>query len=78
MLEEAINLITNKLRSIGLEVLPEKTKFVQFNKQRIQPSSMVIRVKNIVSIDSVKFLGIHFDDHLSFTPTRDTYCKRLT
>lgn len=67
-LEESINIIKNNLLEIGLQLSPSKTKYIHFNKKRIQPglSSFLIDNFPVVSTKSARFLGITFDFDLQF------------
>lgn len=69
ILEEAIEVICKNLRDLGLDVSSEKTDYVHFNRDEIEPgdSNILVRDMPVVSKEFVKFLGIYFDYKLSFT-----------
>ena len=51
-----------------MELAPDKTKLLHFNRKHIPPGEIKIKVQNhvIKSTETVKFLGIYFDPPLSF------------
>lgn len=68
ILEQAVQHISGNLRDIGLEVSPDKTEVVHFNKSGVLPGETAIQVQDslVYSTDAVKFLGIHFDYKMDF------------
>ena len=68
IIEKAVDTVASNLNTLGLELAPEKTKLLHFNKNHIPPGEVKIKVKDceIKSSETVKFLGIHFDYQLSF------------
>lgn len=69
-LETAINTVHTNLLSLGLELSPEKTIFMHFNKKNILPGSLKIKIADceISSSETARFLGIIFDYKMTFTP----------
>ena len=63
-----LTLIVGKLRSVGLDVSSQKTSYLHFNNDGILPgeSEIVIADTNLLSVESVKFLGIYYDYKLTF------------
>lgn len=68
ILEDSVAEVTDNLSDSALDVSPEKTELVHFNREGIEPDQTEIMVKGrtISSIDSVTFLGIRFDYQLKF------------
>lgn len=68
LLEKAINKIFDNLRDLGLELNPNKTTFVHFNKRNIKPGETELEIKiiKVKSSSSVRFLGVIIDYKLSF------------
>ncbi|KAK0160438.1 hypothetical protein PV328_007848 [Microctonus aethiopoides] len=67
-IEEAVNIIGERVRAIGLELEPKKTVLVEFNKQGICDRAMKIEVKNttVTNEKDAKFLGVWLDNKLNF------------
>ncbi|XP_076235116.1 uncharacterized protein LOC143179689 [Calliopsis andreniformis] len=77
-IENAIESINSNLNDLGLNLSPEKTKFVCFTRKRIPPGSLKIKIGNcfIKDCSSARFLDIIFDRDLSFKSHIDTVSKR--
>lgn len=69
-LQNCLNILSEFLSSRGLEICPQKTKLVLFNKLKIDFNNNNLHLKinnfNIVPVTHVKFLGIILDYELSF------------
>ena len=78
VLENAIVIIKNNLLEIGLDLSPQKTVFIHFNKKNILPgeSAIIIDDHNIKSSERAKFLGIYFDFNHSFMSKINEVQKR--
>ena len=63
---------------MGLDLCPQKTVLMHFNKRNIQPGEIEITIQNttIKSSETVKFLGIIFDYKLSFKNHVDLVQKK--
>jgi ribonuclease HI len=64
-----IDLISNYMHKNGFQLAPEKTIFIIFTNQRLDKSKFEIQVNNFAINPSktVKFLGITFDEKLTWT-----------
>lgn len=62
-IEKAVHTISTNLKVKGLDLAPEKTQLMHFNKKQIHPGTISIKVQECIikSSKSVKFLGIHLD-----------------
>lgn len=78
--EKAVNIIKDNLNNIGLDLAPEKTVLIHFNKQRIKPGETSITVNDctINSSETVRFLGIILDYKFSFIPHINNIHKKCT
>ncbi|XP_058799961.1 uncharacterized protein LOC131669237 [Phymastichus coffea] len=68
-LQRTIKILDAELTAIGLELAPHKTVFINFNNQAINPGETEIVINKeckIKSSETVRFLGIIFDNKLSF------------
>ena len=67
LLEKAIDIVYNNLYNIGLELSPQKTVYLHFNKN-VKPGQSEIKIKgqSIKSSENARFLGIWFDYKLTF------------
>ena len=66
------------LNTLGLNLAPQKTVFIVFDKNNIQPGELEIQIDEftVKSSESVRFLGILFDYKLSFKLQIDHIKKR--
>lgn len=67
-LEKGIKNISKRLFHLGLDLCPDRTKLIHFNKARNPPKTISININRhkITNSKSAKFLGIIFDDKLNF------------
>ena len=67
-LENSLAVVSKKLQTRGLELCPQKSVFVYFNKNRVFPGnkSIIVNGLNVESSETVKFLGLIFDYKLTF------------
>lgn len=68
ILEEAIRIIKNNLKELGLELEPKKTSLMEFNKSGKVDDEMSIYIEGhkIPNLQETKFLGITMDNQLNF------------
>lgn len=79
LLVRSIKILKENLLTLGLELCPQKTKLIHFNKKNIAPGSVEIELGNnciIKSCDQARFLGIIFDYKLTFSPHVNHLQKR--
>ena len=64
-----MQIISNNLSALGLELSPSKSVFFHFSRNNILPGDDHIEIDShkIFSSDSVKFLGIYLDYKLNFS-----------
>lgn len=69
LLQWAVDVVVDRLYDIGLEVAPQKTVLVEFNKHGRCDGAMSIRVRDceVTNSSEAKFLGIWLDNGLSFS-----------
>ena len=67
-LEKAANMLKDNLLKLGLELSPQKTVLLDFNKKKIKPGETEISIDGhtIKSSATAKFLGVIFDYELTF------------
>ena len=69
-LNEALAKCQKWAEEFGLDISPEKTKYMLFTKKkkyRIPPSGLTLKGMKIEKVKSFKYLGMHVDDKLSWT-----------
>lgn len=78
LVQKAVNIICNNLYSLGLEVNPNKTVFLQFSKSSTEQDSNEIVIKDVTVKNSstARFLGILFDTKLSFKSQIESVQKK--
>ena len=78
ILENAIKTVQLNLSNLGLELVPAKTNFIHFNKTKILPGSTELKIGDvqIKSIESARFLGIHFDYKMDFNIHTNSILKK--
>ncbi|XP_034938092.1 uncharacterized protein [Chelonus insularis] len=76
ILEEAISVGNSFLKASGLEIAPDKSKLVVFEKEGLRYNwSLQIGDKSIVSSCTVKFLGVILEESLSWIPQIEAICS---
>lgn len=82
--EMAVKMIDENLRRIGLQLQPEKTQLVDFNRKGYIDEEVKIKLQDcwIRGKEKAKFLGIIFDNKLKFTEQIETVkgkvCKAVS
>ncbi|XP_024871559.1 uncharacterized protein LOC112454413 [Temnothorax curvispinosus] len=68
LLEQAANIIAQKLKLIGLDLEPKKTVLVEFNRNGYVDKSLSINIQgcDVFNCDGAKFLGVWLDNSLNF------------
>ncbi|XP_071578331.1 uncharacterized protein [Temnothorax nylanderi] len=68
LLEQAVNIVADILKQIGLDLEPRKTVLVEFNKTGFVDKELSIKVQgcDVFNCDCAKFLGIWLDSSLNF------------
>ncbi|XP_036143172.1 uncharacterized protein LOC118645672 [Monomorium pharaonis] len=68
LLEVAIDKVRKNLEMLGLSLEPKKTNLVEFSKTGFDRNQYIkIKGTKIMNQRSAKFLGVWFDNHLSFS-----------
>ncbi|XP_071580630.1 uncharacterized protein [Temnothorax nylanderi] len=68
LLEQAVNIIAEKLRLVGLDLEPKKTVLVEFNKNGFVDKNLSIKIQgcDVFNCDGAKFLKVWLDNSLNF------------
>lgn len=86
--EQGLHRVTEWLRENLLSLNVDKTKFIAFSNTRRKLPSLTITAHSncnainctctkLQSVDTIKYLGVTLDRHMTWKPHIDTLCKRV-
>lgn len=68
LVEKNVKIIQSNLKMLGLDLSPDKSVLVHYNRRRVPPIDSYIMIDNhqIKASQNAKFLGIQFDNKITF------------